>query len=212
MTQRYEVGGRPIPKASAPEIEEGGIEQTKIDPETGEDIVTGDAWFHKQRKMREDALNKSQATAIRDIDRNIQTLQQSIARLDGERNPSPMLGQMRTAVEQLIKQKIELTNGSQLQDSVVDAEEYKQDVVDRYNKGEATKEELLETGDKKILNQRVKEQAYHNTYRYEELFQENIDGDIIFTFPDEVSKRFNLKDGDSVGLSATKGSLIIKKI
>jgi hypothetical protein len=42
---------------------------------------------------------------------------------------------MRSAVEALIKKKIELTNGSQLQDSVVDAEEYKQDVIDRYNKG-----------------------------------------------------------------------------
>jgi hypothetical protein len=212
MTQRYEVGGRPITKASAPDMGESVEQQKNVDPETGEKIITGDAWFHKQREMREQALAKSNSTAIRDIDRNIQTLQQSIARLDGERNPSPMLGQMRSAVEALIKKKIELTNGSQLQDSVVDAEEYKQDVIDRYNKGEASKEELLETGDKKILNQRVKEQAYHNTYRYEELFQENIDGDIILTFPDEVLKRWNLKEGDSVGLSATKGSLVIKKI
>jgi hypothetical protein len=161
---RYEVGGRPITKASAPSM--GGdsdVEQMNIDPETGEEILTGDAWFHKQRTMREEALLKANSTAIRDIDRNIQTLQQTISRLDGERNPSPMLSQMKSAVEDLVRKKIELTNGSQLQDSVVNAEEYKQDVIERYNKGEATREELLETGDDKILNKRVQEQAFHNT-------------------------------------------------
>lgn len=212
MTQRYEVGGRPITKASAPDMGESVEQQKNVDPETGEKIITGDAWFHKQREMREQALAKSNSTAIRDIDRNIQTLQQSIARLDGERNPSPMLGQMRSAVEALIKKKIELTNGSQLQDSVVNAEEYKQDVIERYNKGEATREELLETGDDKILNKRVQEQAFHNTYRYEELFHEDENSDLILTFPDEVLEKLNLKAGDSVGLSATKGSLVIKKL
>lgn len=209
---RYEVGGRPITKASAPSMGDSNVEQQNIDPETGEEIITGDAWFNKQRAMREEALLKANSTAIRDIDRNIQTLQQTINRLDGERNPSPMLSQMRSAVEDLVRKKIELTNGSQLQDSVVNAEEYKQDVIERYNKGEATREELLETGDDKILNQRVKEQAFHNTYRYEELFHEDENGDLILTFPDEVLEKLNIKVGDSVGLSATKGSLVIKKL
>lgn len=211
---RYEVGGRPIPKASAPKTENGDdTEQLKnIDPETGQEIVTGDAWFHKQAEARQQAMDKAHMHKVREIDRNIQTLQATIARLDNERNPSPMLSSMRSAIDKLIAQKVELTNGSQLQDSVVDAEEYKQDVIDRYNRGEATKEELLETGDKKILNQRVQEQAYHNTYRYDELFHETADGDVILTFPEDTCERMGWVEGDTLGLSVTKGSLVIKKI
>ena len=211
---RYEVGGRPINKASAPDTSEFATEQVKnIDPETGNEILSNDDFYDRHRKLREDAIQKAHKNKLRDIDNKINTLKQSIAVLDRERNPSPMRGQMQTAVDNLIREKVELTNGSQLQDSVVDAEQYKKDVVERYNKGEATTEELIETGDEKTLNQRVKEQAYHNTYRYEELFHENIDGDLILTFPDEVLKQLNLKENDTVGLSATKsGGLVIKKL
>ena len=121
---------------------------------------------------------------------------------------------MREARDKLVRQKVELTNGSQLQDAVVDAQEYKEQVMEKHRNGEISTEEALEVAntDNRDLNEKLKQNALHKTYRYEEVFHENIDGDLIMTFPEEVLEKSGLKVGDNLGLSVVNGSLVIKKL
>jgi len=194
------LGGK---KASAPLIPTS---------ELGEEY-SHDALAEKMRKQREDMIANDIARQIRQIDDNIRRIDETILKLERERNPSPMLGALRSGREENIRKKVQLTNGSQIQDAVnVDVEEMRKDVQRRHARGEATDEELIATGEKDFGVQSNKEQ-FHNTYRYEELFSEDVEnGDTILTFPDEVIEQMGLEPGDNLAISAVNGSLVIKKI
>lgn len=157
----------------------------------------------KFRRERDELERREFSRKLREIDDNIRRLDATIKGLQESRQPSPIVGQLQNERDILIKRKVELTNGSQLQDAV---EASREDMVEAYKKGEATSEDLL-----KHESGQLKRPTFHQTYKYEELFHENIDGDMILTFPQEVVDNLGLKEGDKVGLSASKnGGLVIK--
>jgi hypothetical protein len=198
------LGGK---KASAPIIpsseEDGDVESA----------YSHDALAEKMRKQREDMIANDIARQIRQIDDNIRRIDETIKQLERDRNPSPMLGALRSGREENVRKKVQLTNGSQLQDAVAetDVTVMRKEVQQRHARGEATDEELISTGDKDFGRKR-NEAQFHNTYMYEELFTDQENGDTILTFPDEVVEQLGLKEGDNLAISAVNGSLVIKKI
>lgn len=197
---RYEVGGG----AKNPHTEqtEDGAEYAG---------TSGDAFFERYQKDREEMERKNEARRIAELDANIKRLEETIRTLESNsRQPSPVLSTLRAEKDALIRKKVEWTNGRQIQDAVMSPEEEKQDVIERYKKGEATDEELLQTTERK--SGELKKPAIHGTYAYDELFHENIDGDLILTFPEDVVKHSGFNVGDELALSVVDGNLVIKKI
>lgn len=190
-----------------PRYEVGGGQQVR-DGEEYEGLES-DAFFEKYQQGREELERKDSARRLAELEANIKRLTETIKTLENNRNPSPVLSHLRTERDALIAKKVEWTNGRQLQDAVMSPEEQKQDVIERYKKGEATDEELLETTKRPG---ELTKPAIHGTYQYDELFHENIDGDLILTFPDEVLKHSGFEVGDELALSVVNGNLVIKKI
>ena len=169
---------------------------------------------HKYRMQREEMEQKDIARQIRQIDDNIRRIDETIARLEGDRNPSPMMGQLITAREENVRKKVEMTNGSQVQDANVTYEsidEMRKEVQERHAKGEATDAELLATGDSDFGSPSKRPQ-HHATYYYEELFDDQADGSTVLTFPDDVIRIMGLNEGDNLAISAVEGNLVIKKL
>ena len=169
---------------------------------------------HKYRMQRDEMMQKEIARQIRQIDDNIRRIDDTIKRLEGDRNPSPMMGQLINAREENVRKKVEMTNGSQVQDANVTHEsvdEMRKEVQERHAKGEATDAELLATGDSDFGSPSKKPQ-FHATYYYEELFDDQENGETILTFPDEVIRIMGLIEGDNLAISAVNGNLVIKKL
>jgi len=189
------LGGK---KATAP----------KMPPIEGEESSTSsedyshDAMADRMRKQREDSIAYELARQIRQIDDNIRRLDETIKQLEKDRNPSPMMGALRSARDENVRKKVQLTNGSQLQDAV--------DVGSGETEDIATINIVLDDDEKGASNNNKVQ--YHNTFLYEELFTDQENGETILTFPDEVIALLGLKEGDDLALSTQNGSLIIKKI
>lgn len=162
----------------------------------------------KFRRDYEEQVRREHHRALLEVDRNIKQLQDTIKKLEGQRGQPPgIMGNLQNALDANIRKKVELTNGAQLQDAVAPTRE---EDVEAYKKGEMDVEELNER-EQKRKSGTLKRPAFHQTYKYEELFQENIDGDLILTFPDEVTERMGWKVGDTLGISVSdNGGLVIK--
>lgn len=166
--------------------------------------MTHDEITEKYAKDRAEMEKREYARALQQLDANIAQLEKTIKQLEGQRNPPSIMGDLHNQKDALIRKKVELTNGSQLQDAVAPTRD---EDVDAFKKGEISAEDLNTREQERGL----KTPPFHQTYKYEELFHENIDGDLILTFPDEVLERMKWNVGDTLGISASpNGGLVIK--
>lgn len=167
--------------------------------------MSGDEIAERYAKERAEMERREHSRMLQQIDQNIAQLDKTIKQLEGQRNPPSIMGDLHNQRDALIRKKVELTNGSQLQDAVSSTRE---DDVDAFQKGEISPDELQQREQERGL----KKPTFHQTYKYEELFQENIDGDLIMTFPPEVMEACGLKEGDTLGISSNANGLVFKKL
>lgn len=146
-----------------------------------EDIERAEA-IRKQRQIREIQDN------IRRIDETLQTVERSAI-------PLPQAHIIRAEREKLVAKVVELTGPNTMA-------EQQTTVVEREEVLPVTPQQTIEKPQKPLFTK---------TYRYEELFNENIDGDLILTFPEEVLKHSKLSAGDTISMEVINGALHIKK-
>lgn len=116
-----------------------------------------------------------------------------------------VMGELEAQKEKLIAEKIELTGAVELSDAVAP------EVADMTVSQTSTPEENARAVEKQGTQAFKKPANKMGTFKYEELFHENIDGDIILTFPDEIIKATGWKEGDTLDFEVLAGNLHIKK-
>jgi hypothetical protein len=155
-------------------------------------------------RLQEREINRR----VMELDNIIRNLQMQIEAMKGMRNSQPQISAIQKSLDMQIAKKVELTNARGIQDEVVGPTE--DEVVQEYRKGNATIEDVQEARERKLDG--PKSRTIHNTYKFEELFHENIDGDLIMTLPDEVMEALKLKIGDTMGISTNANGLVLKKV
>jgi hypothetical protein len=113
-----------------------------------------------------------------------------------------VMGELEAQKEKLIAEKIELTGAVDLSDAV--APEVSETT-------QTSAEENARAVEKQGTQAFTKPGKTWKEYKYEELFHENIDGDLILTFPDEIFKETGWKEGDELDFEVVAGNLHIKK-
>jgi hypothetical protein len=114
-----------------------------------------------------------------------------------------VMGELEAQKEKLIAEKIELTGAIEISDAVAPVE----DTAPTQTSAEENARAVEKQGTQAF--QRPGKQW--KEYKYEDLFQENIDGDLILTFPDEIFKETGWKEGDELDFEVVAGNLHIKK-
>lgn len=115
-----------------------------------------------------------------------------------------VMGELEAQKDKLIAEKIELTGAVELSDAV--APEVAEGTV-----SQTSAEENARAVEKQGTQAFKKPANKMGTFKYEELFNENIDGDIILTFPDEIIEATGWKEGDTLDFEVLAGNLHIKK-
>jgi hypothetical protein len=144
---------------------------------------------------------------VRQIDQAIKALRSTIDRVGQAREmPGVSIATFEAEVEKLIAEKVELTAGLELHDAV----ETEAVVPDNKPAQDSAVEnaKALERHGSQPFQKPAKNMG---TYKYEELFHENIDGDIILTFPDDIIEATGWKEGDTLDFEVIAGNLHIKK-
>ena len=141
---------------------------------------------------------------VRQIDQAIKSLRNTIDRVGQAREmPGVSIAQFEAQIEKLVAEKVELTGALNVQDAVVDANEDREIAP--------VQEERKRTDSTQQREAFTKPGKTWRDYKYEELFHENIDGDMILTFPDEILKETGWKEGDILDFEVVAGSLHIRK-
>lgn len=140
---------------------------------------------------------------VKQIDQAIRSLRSTIDRLgDARETPGVSIATFEAQVEKLIAEKVELTGALGIADAVTE-EVTTQDplpVVEKVKTDSSQQRPAFEKPGKKF-----------SEYKYEDLFHENIDGDTILTFPDEILKETGWKEGDVLDFEVIHGNLHIRK-
>ena len=155
--------------------------------------------MNEMQKMQRLNIN----ARVKQIDQAIKSLRTTINRLDGAREtPGVSIATFEAQVEKLIAEKLELTQARDVQDAVTEEVTAVQDtsVVEKAKTDSSQQRPAFEKPGKK-----------YQDYSYEELFHENIDGDLILTFPDDVFKDTGWKEGDTLDFEVIHGNLHIRK-
>jgi hypothetical protein len=140
---------------------------------------------------------------INQINQAIKSLQSTISRLENAREmPGVSIDQFRVQVEKLIKEKVELTGALDIGDAV------EKEVTEDTPASQPVATKTDSTQQRQAFEKPGKK---HGPYDYDEVFNENIDGDLIMTFPDEVFKSTGWKEGDTLDFEVVHGNLHIRK-
>jgi len=115
-----------------------------------------------------------------------------------------VMGELEAQKEKLIAEKIELTGAIDLNDAVAP------EVADITTK-QTSAEENARAVEKQGTQAFQRPAKNMGTYKYEDLFNENIDGDIILTFPEDIITATGWKEGDTLDFEVIAGNLHIKK-
>ena len=114
-----------------------------------------------------------------------------------------VMGELEAQKEKLIAEKIELTGAIDLGDAVAPVEDTAPTQSTAESNARAVEKQGTQAFQRPAKNM--------GTYKYEDLFNENIDGDIILTFPEDIITATGWKEGDTLDFEVIAGNLHIKK-
>ena len=129
---------------------------------------------------------------IREIQDNIRRIDETLQAVERSATPLPQAHIIRAEREKLVAKVVELTGPNTMA-------EQQTTVVEPESVAPISPQPTKETP------------SFTKTYAYDKLFHENIDGDLILTFPDEVLKHANLQAGDTINMEVINGALHITK-
>lgn len=135
------------------------------------------------------------------VDQALRQINMTIERMKGMRElPGGIMGDLETQKEKLVAEKIELTGALDIGDAVNEEPIETAEQEERKRTDASQSRPAFEKPGKKWKD-----------YKYEELFHENIDGDLILTFPDDILKETGWKEGDVLDFEVIHGNLHIRK-